>query len=477
MKSRNSRVLLTAAASGGGKTTVTCGILKALLNRRIPCRAFKCGPDYIDPMFHKYVLGIDGGNLDTWFQSEDAVRRRLADEVPEGGCTVIEGVMGFYDGVAGLSTQASAYDVARATETPVILILDARGASLSLAAVLKGFLEYRNDSHIRGVILNRTTRTMADRLTPVLEELGVVVAGYIPECGEARLESRHLGLVMPEEVKALHGRLERLAELLEETIDMEKVLAIADEAPELDMGRLSVHAEAESKPGEPGADEKKLSAFQPLPAPVRIAVARDPAFCFYYQENLALLEQLGAVLVPFSPMNDRELPTDIDGLLLGGGYPENYGAALEANVSMRRQIREKVEDGLPVLAECGGFLYLHESLEGSDGKTYHMAGVIAAHGYRTKRLGRFGYIEMEAQAGSLCLPKGEHIRGHEFHYWDSTASGGDWMAQKPLSTRNWACVHDKKGMIAGFPHLYYPSNPAFLERWIGICRERKENGQ
>lgn len=438
---------------------LTCGILQALINRKVACRAWKCGPDYIDPMFHNYVLGIQGGNLDTWFLEGDGIRSLLADHAPLDGCTVIEGVMGFYDGVAGISTQASAYDVARVTDTPVILILDCRGASLSLAAVLKGFLEYKADHHIKGVILNRISAVLAERIRPLLEELGVIVLGYLPECEEARLESRHLGLKMPREMDSLRKNLNSLAGRIEKTIDLELLLELANTAPPLE---IKTGDSAENPIGE---------------SPVRIGVARDEAFCFYYQENLALMERMGAILIPFSPLHDQELLPSLDGLLLGGGYPELYAAELEANGELRRQIRKLMEKGLPVLAECGGFLYLHDQLEGEDGMFYQMVGSIPGRAYKTGRLGRFGYIELKGADGrtSKILPDGERIRGHEFHYWDSTANGTDWVAQKPLCSRGWSCMHDLDGVLAGFPHLYYPSNKRVIKRWLQICRERKES--
>lgn len=194
-----------------------------------------------------------------------------------------------------------------------------------------------------------------------------------------------------------------------------------------------------------------------------IGIARDDAFCFYYEENLRLLEALGARLVSFSPLKDRELPPEIDGLLLGGGYPELWAKELAENVSMRDSIRSAVRSGMPSLAECGGFLYLHRHLEGQDGGSYPMAGVLPFDAFRQKRLSRFGYIELETEDG-------EKLRGHEFHYWESETPGQDWTARKPESDRSWKCVHGENGSYWGFPHLYYPSNPAWLERWLDRCR-------
>lgn len=437
------RILLAAPSSGSGKTTAVCGLLQALVDRGNSCVSFKCGPDYIDPMFHKYVLGIQGGNLDSYFLEEEKVRRQFAAMADPEGISVIEGVMGYYDGLAGTSTEASSYDIARITKTPVILVVNAKGASVSLAALIKGFLDYRPDSLIKGVILNRTTKEMARRLTPVIEALGVKVAGYIEESSAMKLKSRHLGLVMPEEYEGLREEMKMLAAELEESLDIGLILEIASSAPPL-----------ETEEGENGYERRY---------PVRIGVARDEAFCFYYQENLKLLEDMGAELVNFSPLHGETLPDGLCGLLLGGGYPELYAKELSENRKMRESIKKAAENGMFLIAECGGFLYLHEQLEGTDGKCYPMAGVIPAKAYRTPRLSRFGYIELSGG--------GERIKAHEFHYWDSTAPGDAMRAEKPLSSRSWNCIHRTDTMVAGFPHLYYPSNPAVAEGWLKCMME------
>ena len=203
--------------------------------------------------------------------------------------------------------------------------------------------------------------------------------------------------------------------------------------------------------------------------PLRIAVARDEAFCFYYQENMELLESLGAELIPFSPIHDQELPAKVSGVILGGGYPENYAKALSENTSMLASIRQAWENKMPFLAECGGFLYLHRELEGSDGIFYPLAGVIQDKAWKTNRLGRFGYITLTPDHPDVCLT-GE-IKGHEFHYWESGDCGTCWTAKKPLSDRSWSCIHSEQGQITGFPHLYYPSAPEFAERWLETCRK------
>ncbi|GLC77898.1 cobyrinate a,c-diamide synthase [Lacrimispora brassicae] len=459
MNDSRPRLMLAAPKSGSGKTMMTCGLLNAFLLRKLSCRSFKCGPDYIDPMFHKYVLGIDGGNLDTFFLNEEQVREQFSDQAKGAGISVIEGVMGYYDGVGGDTTQASSYEVACVLDTPVVLVLDCKGASLSLAAVVKGFLEYKENSHIKGVILNRTSSIMAERLRPAMEELGVDVYGYLPECEEGSFASRHLGLVLPGELEGLKDQLYKLAMKLEATIDIDGLIKLAQDTKPLPLPK--------------GRSKKRV--FQTAPEKeVLIGIAIDEAFCFYYQENLKLLEEMGAKLIPFSPIHDKSLPPGICGLLLGGGYPELYGRELWENESMIREIRKAWERDLPILAECGGFLYLQEELETKDHKTYPMAGIIHGRAFPTKRLLRFGYIEMFPREDTRFLKKGESIRGHEFHYWDSTSNGACMEAKKPGGNKSWDCVHGERNLLAGFPHFYYPSNPALPERFVEACKIIKE---
>ncbi|WP_242974591.1 cobyrinate a,c-diamide synthase [Lacrimispora amygdalina] len=455
MRQGNKRIMLAAPKSGSGKTMITCGLLQAFLLRDITCRSFKCGPDYIDPMFHKAVLGIDGGNLDTFFLDTKSVRELLIRESEETEISVIEGVMGYYDGMGGDSTWASSYEVACAVEAPVVLILDCRGSSLSLAAVLKGFLEYRKDSRIEGVILNRISPVMAERLTPQIKALGIRVFGYLPQCDEADFSSRHLGLKLPGEVEGLKDKLKKLAYKMEETVDIDGLLELSETAPV-----LSFESESNRKENLTVTSEK---------VPVGIAV--DEAFCFYYQENRKLLEEMGAELIPFSPLRDSRLPYGICGLILGGGYPELYLKQLSENQDMLREIRAANRNKIPILAECGGFLYLHEELESEEHEVYQMAGVIQGRGFPAGKLKRFGYIEATAKVDSPFLKKGESVRGHEFHYWDSTNNGEQMEARKPGRNMKWDCVLAQGNVMAGFPHFYYPSNPGIPERYLEACRQ------
>ena len=324
------RIMLAAPKSGSGKTLLTCGLLEVLRRRGLNPIACKCGPDYIDPMFHRYVLGIPGRNLDSFFLPTEGVRKVLVDAVREeqAGIAVLEGVMGYYDGLGGTETSASSWEIAEITDTPAILVLDCKGASLSAAAMASGFLHFRKKSHIAGVILNRVSSMYYERLAAAVEEAsGLPVLGYLPESEEYRMESRHLGLFLPGEIDRLRERIGRLADQMEKSIAVERVLEVAGMLPLRIENKEKEKAENESMGAEsiakfPACQEQKVTSR------VRIGVARDEAFCFYYQENFRLLEQMGAELVYFSPLRDKKIPDRVDGLLFGGGYPENYAREL-----------------------------------------------------------------------------------------------------------------------------------------------------
>ena len=439
------RVMFAAMRSGSGKTTVTCGVLAALKKQNIKVQAYKCGPDYIDPMFHRTVLGIDTGNLDTFFADADAIGHILVRDLRDAEMCVMEGVMGYYDGVGGTTTMASSYELSKVTKTPVVLIVDAKGASVTLAAIIRGIMEYKKDSRIAGVILNRVSPMFYSRLKQVIEtECGIPVLGYLPEDTSFAVPSRHLGLLQPDEMQKQRDWVETVAEAVMKTIDINGILEIATQAEMLQA----------QKP----ADVRQDSKF---PAGYRIGVARDAAFSFYYRENLLMLEDMGAELVYFSPLADAHVPK-VDALIFGGGYPELYAKQLYENQSMRASVRQALESGMPCHAECGGFLYLGKSLADAEGNVYEMVGFLDGAGFRTERLQRFGYVELAPQdAGVFAV--NTVLRGHEFHYWDSTDCGDACLAWKPLSKqKTYPCMVKKKGTFAGFPHLYYAGAEAFF---------------
>lgn len=457
------RLLLAAGASGSGKTTITCGILKALKNRGLSVTSFKCGPDYIDPMFHGRVIGTRARNLDTFFTDAEMTRYLFIRDA-SADISVMEGVMGYYDGLGGMSDIASAYDLARVTRTPAVLIVNMRGMSLSALAYIRGFVTYRPDSNIRGVILNQISPMLYPGMKArIEEELGVHVYGYVPKLTDCVIESRHLGLVMPDEVNRLEEKLQKLAVTLEETLELDGLLALAKSAQAL---------EEENAARVPERLRQVLDCDRArrvrAEAPV-IAAARDEAFCFIYESNLRLLRELGARIAEFSPLRDEKLPEEADGLLLFGGYPELHAQALSENAPMRADVREKIAGGLPCIAECGGFLYLHRVMEDMNGKKWPMAGVIDAEAYRTDKLTRFGYVTLRDRADETA----EALRGHEFHYYDSTDNGAAYLAQKPAGRRSWPCIHRTGNLMAGFPHLYYYANPRFALDFCVKCADYK----
>ena len=443
------RLMLAAASSGSGKTTVACAILQALTRMGEHPVSFKCGPDYIDPMFHRQVLGVPSRNLDLFFSDEATAAYLLQKNSENFSLAFIEGVMGYYDGIA-TTTEASSWQLAKATQTPVVLVLNCKGMSVSIAAQLGGYLSYQPDSQIKGVILNQVSKSIYPEIKALIEQrYDVAVCGYMPKMSDCSLESRHLGLVTAEEIGDLQQRLEKLGEQAMQTIDLPLLLKIAAQAPALAVPAVQLPA--------------------PNPTPLRIGVARDKAFSFYYADNLELLEQLGAQLVEFSPLHDPQLPDDLDGLLLGGGYPELYADTLSQNRTLMAQIKASLQNGLPCIAECGGFQYLCEQLEGADSKSYPMVGFLPGSSFRTPSLRRFGYVRLTAQKDNLLCKKGEGFAAHEFHYWDSQHCGNGCIAQKPYRRSSWECVVCDENFWAGYPHLYFYANVQMAKNFLNRC--------
>ena len=429
--------LLAAPRSGSGKTTMTCALLMALKRRGCAPCAFKSGPDYIDPMFHRAVLGVESRNLDLFFSAPETVRALYAKGAAGHGAAVCEGAMGFYDGLGGVSDRASAWHLADTLGLPVLLVVEPKGQSLTLAAELKGLNSFRTPSHIAGILLNNCTTRMHALLAPMLEkETGLPVLGFLPKLPEAVIGSRHLGLYTAAEVENLQQKLALLADAAEEHIDWPRLLALCEKEPP------ALPARAETPP-----------------ARVRIAVAQDEAFCFTYAETLEAFRDAGAEVVFFSPLRDTALPENIGGLYLPGGYPELHARELSENTSLLREIKQKIESGLPTAAECGGFLYLGQSLTDAEGQSWPMAGVLPGEAKDAGRLIRFGYAALSADSDSMLFRAGESFPIHEFHHWDSTANGTALAAKKPVGSAAWRCGFINEHFYAGFPHLYWAGTP------------------
>lgn len=445
-----SRVMFAAPKSGSGKTTITCALLQTLKDRGESIASYKCGPDYIDSMFHQKVIGIPSGNLDTFFTSEEETKQLFLKNRAEGEFAVLEGVMGLYDGLGGIRQEGSSYHLAKVTKTPIILVVDAKGMGRSVIPVIAGFLAYDTEQLIKGILLNRMSKPYYETIKPLIEEeLHIEVVGHVPEHKEFQIDSRHLGLIMPEEVEEIKEYLKKLSIELQKTISIEQIMDIAAAAEELKTDTLKT---------------KEKKTVQDGGRPV-IGVARDEAFCFYYEDNLLLLQEYGARLEFFSPIHDTELPDGCSGLLLGGGYPELHAKALSENKEMLKKIKDAVDSKMPVVAECGGFMYLHSVLRDKEGNSHAMVGAIPNQCHYTGKLVRFGYIEL-AELEHNFLPKGEKIKGHEFHYFDSEKNGRSCLASKPVTGKSYPCIVAGANYWAGFPHLYYPSNPVFAESFV-----------
>ncbi len=466
------RIMISAMSSGSGKTVMTLALLKALCKRGIRPEAFKCGPDYIDPMFARRLLQIPCKNLDLFLQGEEGVKRSLGSQVGEVG--LLEAAMGYYDGIGG-SSEGSAWQIAALTHTPVLLLLRPSGVGITLAAQVRGLMEFRKPHQIAGLLLNDCKPSLYAYLKPILEkECGLPVLGYLPPLEEAKLESRHLGLVGAEEIEDFDQRIEKLAEVLEESCDLDALLSLCAETEE-EEGKGKRETKAEKEEGKRGRTEekdekrKKTEGRPCLPEreKIRLAIARDEAFCFYYEENIRALEEAGAEILPFSPLRDQTLPL-ADALYLGGGYPELYAKELGANSAMREAIRRAGEEGLPILAECGGFLYLQKTLNKEP-----MAGLFSGEGFETKRLQRFGYVSLLAEEDSMLFRAGEKVPAHEFHYWDTSDNGRDLQAMK-ANGKSWRCGFCSDHLYAGFPHLHFGGELPLAERFVEAGRRYRK---
>ncbi len=445
------RLIISAPQSGGGKTTVTAALISALMKRGLAVQSFKCGPDYIDPMLHSHITGRSAYHTDPFFSDTNNLRSIAAEHSAGSDIAVIEGAMGFYDGL-GCSCEASTYTVSAALNAPVILVVEPKGMGCSVAAMVNGFIKFKENSRIKGVIFNRIKPEMYGYYQKIItEETDTAAVGFIPEISQAKIESRHLGLMTPEEIVGLDEKINILGEKALETLDIKAIMKIA-RSPE-------------------------YPKYKPIPKvprgkPFRLGIARDNAFCFYYAENIDILKELGAEIVEFSPISDSVMPDGLDGIYLGGGYPELYLEALSKNHSFIDSLREYASNKTPILAECGGFMYILQGIKGKDGKIYPMASLTDGIAELGDRLCRFGYITLTANEDTMLAKKGMSVKAHEFHYSDSTENGCSYTAAK-CGGRQWNAIVSKENIHGGFPHLYFPSNIDFAVNFAERCRENK----
>ncbi len=466
------RVLLCAPQSGSGKTTITCALLRLLERHGMKPAAFKCGPDFIDPMFHQKVLGVPSRNLDLFMAGQDGVMHALQKGMAGRDIGIIEGVMGFYDGLGTDTFDASSYELCVQTGTPAILIVNARGMGRSTVALIRGFLDYAQRgadggvsnpaSHIRGILLNQVSPSFASELSKQIEkECNIPVVGCLPKLDKEVFGSRHLGLILPDEIPDVLKQIDAVADALEAHLDLDLLVRIAKEAGN---GSMSEAAYATTLSEENASEFVSKSPAAKRTGPCRVGIAYDEAFCFYYADNLDFLKESGAELVTFSPLHDKELP-DVSHVIFGGGYPELYAKALSENTSMTESIRAAAKAGMPMLAECGGYLYLKESLTDPDHNTYPMVHVFDGGSKMGEKLSHFGYVSLFAAKDNPYLKPEDCIRGHEFHYYQTEGDADICTVSKP-SGRKWTGYECSKNVFGGFAHLYYASCPQFVERFL-----------
>lgn len=435
MTSKVSRLLISSFQSGSGKTTFTMGLLSLMRRKGIDVSSYKCGPDYIDTMFHSKALGMVSKNLDLFLSDENTVKYILSTGK---GMAVIEGAMGFYDGIS-FTDEASAYDISKVTNTPVILIVDIKGRANTVNALIKGMLEYR-ENNIRAVILNRVSESAYLRYKAMIEdELPVRVAGYIPEMKDCKIESRHLGLVTADEMAGINEVINNISYTLEKTIDLDLLLSIADSAGVLEYNNLDI--------------KSKYNC--------RIGIANDKAFCFHYADNLNVLSLLGAELVYFSPLRDKSVPDNVDGLIFYGGYPELYSKELGSNTEFINSLKKVYDKGIPLIAECGGYMYISSSIDGVS-----MASILGCNSFMKGRLQNFGYVYVKSKKDSMLLKRDDIIPAHEFHYSAMDKESNDCEISKAKGIKKWDGVYLSDHVYAGYPHLYFLSNLGIAERFL-----------
>jgi cobyrinic acid a,c-diamide synthase len=446
------RIILAGTHSGAGKTTLTLGLLGALKKHGFRVQPFKVGPDYIDPGLHRVASGLYSHNLDAWMGSDSVVKEVFYLHAGNCDIAVIEGVMGLFDGM-GNGDRGSTAHIARLLEVPVILVINARGMARSCGALIKGYCEFDPQLEVAGVIFNNVggPKHVSTLKTVTEEEMGIPALGFVRRRSHINIPERHLGLLPAAENDGLGRLVDDLAGIIDTDVDIERLLGVARKASPL-------------KETFKGTTERKYR--------VKLAVARDAAFNFYYQDSLEYLKELGADLLYFSPMNDGCLPGEIDGIYIGGGFPEMFLPALASNRSMRESVRQAAESGIPLYAECGGLMYLAEKIIDFDGNTYDGVGLVPGRVQMQKKLEALGYVTAKPLCDSILARPGEELRGHEFHYSKLTGLPDSNAAYRLYGGRGTdgrteGFVRDN--ILASYLHLHFRSNPTAADRFLHYC--------
>jgi len=445
--------MFAGTSSDVGKTTTVLGIMRALRNRGLKVQGYKAGPDYIDTAFHTFATGVPSRNLDPWMMPQEALLGLMARHEEKTDISILEGVMGMFDGVGTDSIEGSSAHLAKMTQTPVVLIINGKGVALSGAAMVLGFKMFDPAINIAGVIINRVSGDYHYNLIKdgIEKHVGIPCIGYLEQSDNITLSSRHLGLIPSVEVEALDEKVDQVAQMVESTIDLDLLMTLAKAA-------------VSHKPLSPQMGDKRL----------RLGLAKDESFNFYYQDNLDLLSELGCDLVEFSPLKDQALPKDLHGLYIGGGFPEIFAEGLSANTSMRTSIKEAIQGGLPTYAECGGYMYLSQGIETLDQESYDMVGIFDHRAEMTKRLQRFGYVQPTLNQDTILGPKGTRFKGHEFHRSKMMEDQGVNYAYDIEKARRgqvsyWQCGEYKYKCLAAYAHMHFYSNIDIVKNFIDAC--------
>ena len=459
MKQRIPRIVIAATQSGSGKTTIVTGLLAALKEKGLKVQSYKVGPDYIDPGYHEIASGRPGHNLDTWLVTEEKLAEIFARTVDDADIAIIEGVMGLYDGGKnGISSTAS---VAKLLDAPVLLVINAKSMGESAAALALGFKQYDPTVNIAGVILNRLgSPTHRQMIEEALERLDIPVFGAVGRNDKMNMPERHLGLLPVQENNSEAEVVAEIGRTVGASVDIEKIIGLAESAPEIEL------------PARNTLPEKRR---------VRIAVARDDAFTFYYPESIYQLEISGAEIIPFSPLHDREMP-EADGLILGGGFPEMFASELYGNESMRASIGEAAKSGMPIYAECGGFMYLMKEMVDFDGNHFPMTGIIPGSVTMNKKLQTVGYVAATMEKDTVLGRKGTVLHGHEFHFSSECAPENinpeeyprAFTFQRMRKIPPYLAGYAKDNILGSYLHLHFAGSPEAARSFVDKCAEYRQ---
>jgi cobyrinic acid a,c-diamide synthase len=474
-------ILIAGERSGVGKTTVTLALLAALQQRRLSVQSFKVGPDYIDPMFHTYITGRPCRNLDPVLTSESYVQSCFSHHSQTSDCALIEGVMGLFDGASGKDDTASSAHVARLLNVPVVLILNCSSTSRSVAAIAHGYRTFDPRIQVVGVVLNRVgSDRHLELLTQAIEPLNLPILGVLRRQEEIALPDRHLGLIPAVEQKDLDAVIERLAHLGETCFDWERLMPLLTPHPlqpcisppsPRHFPQVGEPAHGSGVPTLGGDIQHFGSMFEICGKGLRVAIAQDKAFSFYYADNLDLLENLGAELVPWSPLGDRTLPENIQGLYFGGGFPEVFAAQLADNRPARQAVKSAIQAGMPTYAECGGLMYLCDRIIDFEQNAYDMTGIFPTSAVMGKRL-TLGYRQAIALQDSCLVKKGDRFWGHEFHR-STLAEAPEqplialegYESKQQFASEGWR----RYQVHAAYTHLHFGAQPQLATRFLEHC--------